>query len=226
MRYLTFIILFFLQSVSSTSQTVTGSQGRFPYFSENKIEDTKRGAWFLPYLTDNFSEFVSFTESSNWYQRGTVLSLAIKNDSAFIVTQTEYVLDTPKIYVTSAFLAKEDFISMLDSFKSREIFTLKDEPEIERCVLKSEQTLNGKKVVAITATTEISDGVKSLIIIYSKGKYRSVSYYELDEAKKLCPGSLDWGKAIAARDLIKSLFGKYQRPGKWRRTGMNWQSYR
>jgi len=222
MRYLTLTIFFSLQLLLSTSQTVSNCSQTLPAFTESNIGGFKKDLWFLPYLTEHFSEFITFTEFTVWSHRKTVLSLAIKNDSAFIVTQTNFPLDTPKIYSTKELLSNQYFIVFIDSLKMVEAFTLKDEAEVEQCVRKIEQTINGQKVVGRSATSDISDGLQTLLIFYSKGKFRFISYYELDTAKEWCPELSEWKKAIRVRNLMNTLFEKHRRQGTWRRQGMKW----
>lgn len=222
MRNLTLIIFFLFQSLLTSSQVVKRYLPTLPSFTESNIGGYKKSLWFLPYLTENFSEFVSFTEFTVWSHRKVVLSFAIRNDSAFIVTQTEFPLDTPKIYATKEFLSYQDFKTVLDSFKVYEVFTLKDEAEVEQCVRKTEETIDGQKLIGRSETADISDGLQTLIIFFAKEKYRFISYYELDTAKEWCPALNDWNKAINVRNLMKSLFEKHQRQGKWLKQGMKW----
>jgi hypothetical protein len=112
--------------------------------------------------------------------------------------------------------------NILDSLKAYELFTLKDEAQIEQCVRIIEETVNGQKLIGRSATSDITDGLQTLFIFYSKNKYRFVSYHELYTAKDWCPEFAEWKKAVKARNLVKLLFEKYQRQGTWRRQGMIW----
>ena len=211
-----------LLSLIAAGQNISSSRNSFPNFEEYDNEEYKKGLWFLQHLTDNYSEFMTFTEFTVWSHRKVVLSLAISKDSAFIVTQTAFPLDTPNIYSTRQSITIQEFEQIIDSLKLFEVFTLKDEVEVADCVKYTEDTLNGQKIVGISSTKNISDGLQTLIIFYSKRKYRFTSYYELDTAKEYCPDLTDWTKAVVVRNLIKSLFEKHRREGTWPRQGMKW----
>lgn len=219
------IILFLLvlfYSLIAISQHQNTTQPSLPNFEKYDNGNYKNSLLFLPHLVENYSEFISFSQFSVWSHRKVALSLAISHDSTFMVTQTSFPLDTPNVYITRQLIPNNDFKKIIQSLKKVEAFTLKDEKEVPECVKYLEDTLNGQKIVGISKTTFISDGLTSLITIYAKGKFRFSSYYELDEAKKLCPTQPEWEKAIKVRDAINLLFTQYQRAGPWERKGMRW----
>jgi hypothetical protein len=222
MKHLILTISVCLLYIFATGQNINLPQNSIPNFEEYYNEEYKNSLWFLPHLTDNYSEFITFTEFTVWSQRKVALSLAISKDSTFIVTQTAFPLDTPNVYSTRQSINIKEFEQIIDSLIMFEVFTLKDEIEVADCVKYTEDTLNGQKIVGINSTKNISDGLQTLIVFYSKRKYRFTSYYELDTAKEYCPDLTDWIKAVLVRNLIKSLFEKYRREGKWRRHGMQW----
>jgi hypothetical protein len=209
-------------SLFATGQNISSLRNALPDFEEYDNEEYKKGLWFLPHLTENYSEFITFTEFTVWSHRKVALSLAILEDCAFIVTQTAFPLDTPNVYSTRQLITTIEFNQIIDNLKKVDAFTLKDEKDVVDCVKYIEDTLNGQKIVVISSTKNISDGLQTLIVYYSKRKYRFTSFYELDTAKEYCPELADWRKAIEVRNLLKSLFEKHRREGTWRRQGMKW----
>ncbi len=214
------LVLFYALIASSQQQNTT--QPLLPNFEKYDNENYKDNLWFLPYLQERYSEFISFSQFSVWSQRKITLSLAIAKDSAFVITQTSFPLDTPNVYVTRQYISNKQFNKIIDSLSKVAAFSLLDEKEVPECVKYIEDTLNGEKIIGISKTTFISDGLTSLFVFYAKGKFRFTSYYELDEAKKLCSTQPEWEKAIKVRDVINLLFTTYQRTGKWERKGIRW----
>ena len=211
-----------LLTLFSTGQNIISPRNSLPNFEEYDNEEYRKGLWFLPHLTGNYSEFITFTEFTVWSHRKVALSLAISKDSAFLVTQTAFPLDTPNVYSTRQPINNQEFEQIIDSLKKFKVFILKDEIEVANCVQYKEDTLNGQKIVGISSTKSISDGLQTLIVYYSKGKYRFTSYYELDTSREYCPDLIDWRKAVGVRNLLKALFEKHRREGTWRRQGMKW----
>ena len=194
--------LFFILSIILNS-TFTYSQVKLPEFEEYNTGEYKKDSWFLESLKNHFSEFVTITEYTNWGHRKFVGSLALRNDSSLIVTQTNFILDTPQTQISFQYIDDSYFKKILDSMKVLEVFKLKDEKEVEQCIQRKEIIHKGKPVVAITATSDISDGLQTLIIFYSNNKYRFISYYELSEAMNLCPELKTWKQANKVRDYLK-----------------------
>ncbi len=222
MKNLFLILLCSFLTLISHSQARTTFKPALPDFEKNKPEGFTSDLWFFPNLIDHFSEFISFTEFTVWSHRKEVLSLAISGDSVFIVTQTGFPLDTPKVFTTRTYLNHQDFKRIIDSLRSIGTFLLKDEVEVKPCIRIIKKTFEGKELEGRTATSDITDGLQTLFCFYSKGKYRFVSYYELETAREWCPQLDEWKRAITTRKVMKALFEKYRRQGTWHRQGMKW----
>ena len=199
-RLLLFIIVF--------SIGTTNAQVRLPAFEESNPGNYDQGYWFLRYLSKNYQEYITLTEFRNWNERNIIGSLAIRHDSAFIVTQTNYHLDKPQMQILSHYIPATVFRNFIDSLKRLNAFALRDEAEIEQCHLKKDTVINGTRALKTHSTANISNGLQTLIIYSSKKRFRFIGYYELEEASNFCPGSKTWKEAINVRDFLRSILVK------------------
>src|SRR4051812_21070947 len=111
LRKLAILILLTISLVSHAQEW------SLPSFTENSPKDKIDRNWYLKTLKATYPEFIAFTQYSTYTNKYDVRSLALRNDSAFVVTITKNRSDTSEVKSTSKAVDKEIFLSIVDTLK-------------------------------------------------------------------------------------------------------------
>ena len=97
---------------------------------------------------------------------------------------------------------------IIDSLSSLKAFAVKDEAEVEKCVVQTEKTERERKTATISSPSEIANGMQTLFVFYSNNKYRFAGYYELIAASHVCGELPAWKQATELRNYLSEVLVK------------------
>ena len=162
-------------------------------------------------LKQHYTDFVAFSEGSNWTAKGVVQAVGLKEGKAFLVHLASSILDTSKNKMTEMSLELSRANQFLDSLRMLGFYGLKDESQIPACHSQKDTVIEERKAVTIKATQLTADGLQTTIVAYTAGQFRVANYYELQASPSACPEIHDWKTALHVRNYLKRFFDKQSR---------------
>lgn len=197
------LILFVLSAFNSFSQKL--ALASFKRFTSANFNEQ---VWYVASLKQHFTDFVSYSESSNWTTKAVIHAVGLKKGKAFLVRLTSSISDTPENKITEMPLELSKANQFLDSLRLLCFYKLKDESQIVNCQSKKDTIIDGRKAVTIESTKLTEDGSQTTFVVYSKGRFRVTRYYELPASSSICPEIGDWKMALQVRNYLQSFFNK------------------
>lgn len=222
MKYVLLLFVLCLMN-NAYGQKQTSKKFVFPQFVPDKNEAYEKYWNFIPYFKNEYNAFVAHYVAPNWGYGVWVNGLGIKGDSAFVVTYSFGILDTPKTFISRVYLPDTTANRIIHTLSQKGLFTLKKQSQISPCILVYEQIHYGKKIKQTRDLTSEYDGDEIFFILYDGGKTRYLSYYDLSEAKTHCPQNKDWQQAVGVHESLKNLLAPYVRKKQYKKT--NWEKY-